>query len=112
MNQADAVVVVTTTSGREEASRLARMLVESRLAACVQVVSGVESYYWWNGAVTHEPECLLFCKTLRTSYPACEHFLKEHHSYEVPEIIALPVTAGLRAYLDWMSENVSEREAS
>jgi len=103
MSNADtACVVLTTTSSREEARRLAGSLVENRLAACVQLLP-IESVYSWQGAVQSDDEILLLIKTRRELYAALEAFIKQLHSYEVPEIIQLPVEVGSDAYLSWIA---------
>jgi len=94
-------VILTTCSNREEAERLARLLVESRLAACVQM-TGVTSFYEWDGALNRDDEQLLLIKAPSASYGKIEEFISRNHSYDVPEIIRVPVTAGSEAYLNWI----------
>ncbi len=101
MAQDGHVVIMTTTGSREEARRLARGLVEERLAACVQMTP-VDSVYEWKGEVQEDAEILLFIKTRRDRYADVEACLRRHHSYEVPEILAVPVEAGLADYLAWV----------
>lgn len=96
------LVVLTTCPDDAAAARIARELVESGLAACVSRVGPVHSTYRWQGAIRDEPEALLLIKTVTTRYPELEMRLKSLHPYEVPEIIALPVTAGSAAYLSWL----------
>ena len=103
---AHALVVLTTVGSRDEAERLAGSLVERRVAACVQVLAGVESVYWWEGRVARDTEWLLLCKTTHDRYPDLERAIRALHSYETPEIIALPVTAGSAPYLEWLTANV------
>lgn len=98
----DPLVVLTTCPDDAAAARIARELVESGLAACVSRVGPVHSTYRWQGAIRDEPEALLIIKTVSTRYPELEMRLKSLHPYEVPEIIALPVTAGSAAYLSWL----------
>jgi periplasmic divalent cation tolerance protein len=97
-----ALVVLTTTASREEAEKLASSLVSARVAACVQIVPGVESFYRWEGRVAREAEFLLLCKTTSARYPALESTLLAIHSYTTPEIIALPVERGSAHYLAWL----------
>jgi periplasmic divalent cation tolerance protein len=97
------LVVLTTCPDDAAAARLARELVESGLAACVNRVGTVHSTYRWQGAIHDEPEVLLVIKTLSVRYPELEMRLKSLHPYDVPEIIALPVTRGSSAYLAWLS---------
>jgi periplasmic divalent cation tolerance protein len=96
------LVVLTTCPDAAVAARIARELVESGLAACVNRVGAVHSTYRWRGAVQDEPEVLLVIKTLTTRYSELEMRLKSLHPYEVPEIIALPVTRGSAEYLAWL----------
>ena len=97
------VQVVTTVGGREEADRLAGVLVGERLAACVQVVGPIWSTYWWQGEVETAEEWLCVVKTTEARYAAVEARVKALHSYEVPEITATPVVAGSAEYLDWVA---------
>lgn len=98
-------LVMTTTDDPAEAADLAKRLVEERLAACVQVTD-VTSTYRWEGAVTSADERLLLIKTRADRVAAVQAFLAEHHSYDVPEIIEVPIASGLPAYLDWIDESV------
>ena len=100
------IVILTTCPDEAAASRIARNLVESGLAACVSRVGPIHSTYRWQGAIQDEPEVLLVIKTLTTRYSELEMRLKSLHPYEVPEIIALPVTGGSRDYLAWLGTAV------
>lgn len=95
-------VVLTTAANAEEAGRLARVLVEERLAACVTQVAGVESVYRWKGQVEAATETLLLIKTGAEQVAALEKRLGELRSYETPEFLVLDVEAGSHAYLDWL----------
>lgn len=95
-------LVMTTLSSEEKADALARQLVQARLAACVQV-QAVKSFYVWKEQPCTENEWLLFIKTRSLLYPALEAFIRAHHSYETPEIVQLPITAGSPDYLGWMA---------
>jgi periplasmic divalent cation tolerance protein len=97
-------IMLTTTGSQEEADRLAELLVSRRLAACVQITA-IQSWYAWQGKVQHEPEYLLLVKTRADLYPAVEAALLAEHSYELPEIVQLPITRGLERYLGWISKN-------
>ncbi|MCS7177988.1 MAG: divalent-cation tolerance protein CutA [Anaerolineae bacterium] len=94
-------IVLTTTGTEGEAQRLAEGLVAERLAACVQVLS-VTSTYIWQGQLHRDPEWLLLIKTPAARYSDVEAYIREHHSYEVPEIIQVPIQQGLAAYLAWV----------
>ena len=98
----DKIVVLNTCASAEEAERLARTLVDRRLAACVTVISPVRSFYRWKGAVTDTAEWLLVIKTSRPLFERLRTVLESSHSYEMPEIVALPVVEGSANYLSWM----------
>ena len=103
------VLVVLVTAPRDASDRIAERLVSSRLAACVNVVRGVRSTYWWQGKVESAEEDLLIIKTDESVYGELERAVKEMHPYEVPEIIALRVERGLEEYISWVSSSVSAR---
>ncbi len=108
-NAGEAVVVLMTAGSREEAARLAEMLVGARLAACVQIMPEMESVYRWKGRVQREPEVLLLAKTVRSSFAELEREVRALHSYETPEIVALPVTDVSTPYLEWLTGVVNSR---
>ena len=101
-----AMVVLITAPNREEAARLAEMLVGARLAACVQILPEMESVYWWDGAVRREPEILLIIKTTAGRFATLEREVRALHSYETPEIVALPVSDVSAPYLAWLTQTV------
>jgi periplasmic divalent cation tolerance protein len=103
-----AVVVLCTAPPGEQAAELARGLVEERLAACVNVIAGLRSFYRWQGAVQDEAEVQLVIKTRRSRFVELERWLVEHHPYDVPEILALPVERGGQSYLDWLFEQTAD----
>lgn len=105
----DFCVVFMTAGGEEEGAGIARALVEKKLAACVNIVAPIRSIYSWKGKVEDEREVLLVAKTRRELFDALRSAVTELHSYEVPEIIALPITAGLDRYLDWVLENTLDK---
>jgi len=96
--------VQTTTDSRAEAMELSRAAVEARLAACAQVAGPVASMYWWGDALERAEEWLVMFKLPADRYEELAAFLTERHSYDEPEIIALPIVAGSAPYLAWMSE--------
>ncbi|MBZ5724775.1 MAG: divalent-cation tolerance protein CutA [Acidobacteriia bacterium] len=102
----DKIVVITTCATEEEAETLARLLVGERLAACVSVVPRVRSYYRWKGAIESAGECLLLVKTSHDLFGALDAALAKAHSYDVPEVLALPVVEGSAQYLDWLQASV------
>lgn len=108
----DKIVVLVTCGSVKEARRIARAVVEQRLAACVNVVqSPVESMYRWKGRVETAKEFLLFIKASRRRFAALEAEIRRLHSYDVPEIIALPIERGSREYLAWISASVRAAKA-
>lgn len=98
-------IVVLVTVPPDAARNLARTLVEERLAACVNVLPGLQSVYRWEGEVAEESETLLLVKTTRDRYDAMETRLLELHPYDVPEIVALPIEKGLPAYMTWLADS-------
>jgi periplasmic divalent cation tolerance protein len=100
------IVVITTTDTLEEAQRLARTMVEQRLAACAQI-SAIESYYRWKGQVEHAPEYRILFKTTAEQYSALEQAIRQMHSYELPAIFALMVSEALPEYAAWVSESTA-----
>jgi len=96
---------MTTCANTGQADAIARTVVEGRLAACVNILPQVRSVYTWDGAVQQEEELLLLIKTHRRRYPALEQAILDCHPYQVPEVIALPVVAGAKGYLDWVTQN-------
>lgn len=96
------LLVLTTCASAAEAESLAKALVEQRLAACVNLVRDVMSTYRWQDAVQEERETLLVIKTIETRLAAVEQTIKERSSYELPEVVAVAVTAGSSEYLDWL----------
>jgi len=102
----DKIVVFSTCSGEEEAGKLARALVEERLAACVSVIPGVRSYYRWQGAIESSAECLLVIKSSRELFAPLCAAIDRLHSYEVPEVVALQIVDGAVSYLDWMDASI------
>lgn len=99
-------VVLTTAGSHEEAHRIARGLVERRLAACVNVLPQIESIYRWQGKVESATEWLLIIKTDVSAFPQLRSAIQELHSYDVPECIMLEITDGSGPYLKWIVENV------
>jgi periplasmic divalent cation tolerance protein len=105
-NTADALVVLTTMEKQEDGARLAALLVERELAACVQILPPMVSIYRWQGAIERANEVLILIKTTRAAYPRLETTIKENHPYQTPEILALPVEAGSDDYLNWLAASV------
>ena len=106
----DKIVIFSTCSSAEEAGRIARRLVEARLAACVTAVPGAQSTYHWKGAVEQSEEWLLVIKSNRDLFVQLKTQLQEMHSYEVPEVIAVPIVDGAESYLNWMDREMAVQE--
>jgi uncharacterized protein involved in tolerance to divalent cations len=102
------IIVLMTAANREEAGRIAEMLVASRLAACVQILPEIESVYRWKGETQRQQEVLLLAKTTRARFDDLAIRVNAMHSYETPEIIALPITDAAEAYLKWLVGSLSE----
>jgi periplasmic divalent cation tolerance protein len=96
-------VVLTTTDTAERAEALARKIVESKLAACVQIQQ-IRSVYTWKGETCAEPEFLMLIKGRQDLFSTLEQFIRANHTYETPEIVQVPITRGFAGYLDWISE--------
>lgn len=107
----DKIVVLSTCGSEEEAAKLARSLVEQRVAACVNVVPRVRSYYRWKGEIESADEYLLVIKSSRGCMAALLSVLENEHSYEVPEVIAVPVVDGAPNYLNWLQTNLADETA-
>ena len=101
------IQVMTTTDKREDAERIARALVEARLAGCVQIVGPMTSIYRWKGKIETAEEWLCLVKSREELYGAIEAAIRSLHPYETPEIIALPIAAGSRDYLDWLERRTT-----
>jgi periplasmic divalent cation tolerance protein len=99
--------VLTTVGSEEEAERLSVALIERRLAACVQVLGPITSHYRWQGKIDRAQEWMCVAKTESGRYPELEAAIRELHSYDEPEIVATPIVAGSKGYLDWIGESVN-----
>ena len=100
------IVLFITTANAEEAQRIAGVLVKERKAACVNIVPRVSSLFWWQDKVESAQESLLIVKTKASVLDEVVRLVREHHSYDVPEIIALPIIGGNRDYLEWIGKEV------
>jgi periplasmic divalent cation tolerance protein len=107
----DKRIVLTTAGSRSEAQKIARTLVERKLAACVNVVGPVESVYRWKGAVETAEEFLCIVKTTAAATDKAKAAIEELHSYELPECVVLPIEDGSSNYLAWIAENVERASA-
>ena len=104
----ETLLILTNCPDEETANAIALALVEAKLAACVNILPCVQSIYRWQGVVESATEIPLFIKSTVTNYPALEAAIRERHPYEVPEIIVLPIQAGLPAYLNWVAAETAK----
>ncbi len=108
MTSSEPIVVLMTAASREEADRIAELLVSAQLAACVQILPEIGSVYRWQGEVKREKEILLLAKTVASRFDELESRVRAMHSYETPEIIAVPVTDSSAPYLGWLLAELRE----
>lgn len=106
----DARLIYITTDGPEEAKRIGRALVEARLAACVNILDPMISMYWWNGEVTDGRETVLIAKTTQARIKALTAKVRELHSYSCPCVVALPLTGGNTAFIEWIATETESVE--
>ena len=102
------IVVLMTAASEPEATKIAEKLVTKKLAACVQILPEIKSIYVWKGHIQRDQELLLLAKTTRWNYAKLEAEVRAIHSYETPEIIALPIIIGSESYLNWLKESVPD----
>ena len=108
---AEVIVVLVTCPTQPVAHRLAALVVSQRLAACVNVLPRMRSLFWWQGKVERAQEVLLIIKSTRQQFERLRRAILAHHPYEVPEIIAMPLVAGHRPYLQWVRASTGRRRA-
>ena len=108
IKEVDKIVAIITTSSEEEAQGIAELLINQRKAACVNIVPRVNSLFWWEGKLDSAQESLLIVKTKASLFPEIVEIVKGVHSYEVPEIIALPIIDGSEGYLKWLDATVEQ----
>jgi len=102
----DNVVIMVTASSRRECRKIARHLVEEKLAACVNITQAIESVYRWEGKLADEKEFVMLIKSKRELFPEIKAAIAKLHSYHTPEIICLPIIDGSRNYLQWIADSV------
>ncbi len=100
------IMIMVTCASKEEARKISERLLAKRLIACANILSKIESRYWWKGKLNSAAELLVTMKTVRPNFKKIEIEVKRLHSYEVPQIIAVPIVLGSRDYLDWISQNI------
>ncbi len=110
MEEPTYIVIFITTADDEEAQLISRVLLEQRKAACVNIVPGVNSLFWWQGSIDSARESLLVVKTKASLLDEIVAIVREIHSYDVPEIIALPIVGGNQDYLEWIEKEVEGAE--
>jgi periplasmic divalent cation tolerance protein len=108
----DKVVILVTSASLREAKRIAKHLVEAKLAACVNISAPVRSIYRWEGKIADEGEYLLFIKSTRDLFPELKAAIASIHSYHTPEIICLPIIDGSRNYLQWIGDSTKKAEVA
>jgi len=100
-------LIMVTASSREEAEKIATTLLERKLIACANILGPVSSRFWWQGKIDSAEEYMIFMKTKRELFDQVADNVKQLHSYEVPEIIALPIVEGAKPYLEWINSNLT-----
>lgn len=103
------IVVFCTVPDKEKGAELGRQVVEERLAACVNLLDGLRSLYWWQGEVCDDPEALMVIKTRADGFEALRERLVDLHPYDTPEVVALPIVRGHPAYLAWIDDSLKSR---
>jgi periplasmic divalent cation tolerance protein len=103
----DKIVVITTCNSQEQGAQLARHLIEQRLAACVNILTGARSFYRWRGEIEQTEEVVLIIKSRQDIFEKLREAIAHLHSYEIPEVIALPVVDGSDAYLGWLDRELA-----
>ncbi len=102
------IIVMVTTSSKQEAEKIAQQLLEDKLIACANIVDPVSSLFHWAGKIDHAEECLMLMKSRADLFEALSAKVKALHSYEVPEVLALPVLKGSAAYLGWLGNSLKQ----
>ena len=102
------ILILTTASTKIEADQIANKLVQEKLAACVNIITNIQSIYRWEGKINTDSEFLLIIKTMKSAENKVIQCIKKHHSYDTPEIISFPITGGDKRYLNWIYDSVVE----
>ena len=104
------IIALNTCPNAETAEKIAYSLVESQLAACTNIIPTVQSIYRWQGKIEQEHEALLIIKTRKNKFTQLESLIREHHPYELPEIVAVPIEAGTKEYLNWIDQSLEIKQ--
>jgi periplasmic divalent cation tolerance protein len=107
MEESRYIVILITSDSVEEADHIARVLLKEKKVACVNIVRGIDSYFWWEEKIDTARENLLIAKTKSSLLPEVVEVVRKVHSYDVPEVIALPIIGGNQDYLDWIEQSVA-----
>ena len=102
----DAIIIFVTCANKEEAAKISQALVKDGLAACVNIIAGIESVFWWEEKVQSAEEVLLIAKSQKSKLKEIIILVKSMHSYQIPEIIAVPIIGGYQPYLDWINDSI------
>lgn len=102
------IVIFISAANKQEAEHIAKQLLKNKLAACVNIVPKIESFFWWEGKIDHDEESLLIIKSKKVKLNKIIKLVKSLHSYQVPEIIALPIIGGYKPYLRWLDDSLGK----
>ncbi|MEJ2242155.1 MAG: divalent-cation tolerance protein CutA [Candidatus Bathyarchaeota archaeon] len=97
-----------TTSTRDEAKNIIQILLEEKLIVCANIIENISSFFWWKGNIEEEKEVLVFMKSIRDNFEKISKRVKELHSYDIPEILSIPIVDGSSSYLDWMKSVLNQ----
>ena len=106
----ETLLILNTCPDRESAERMAELLVSEKLAACVNLIDNITSVYRWQDGIERDSETLLLIKSKQEHYPSIEATIQQHHPYEVPEVIALPLESGAPSYLEWVAQSTTKEK--
>ncbi|MCS7116946.1 MAG: divalent-cation tolerance protein CutA [Nitrososphaerales archaeon] len=110
VDMGDYIHIVTTTSSKDEAEKIVKILVERRLAGCAQIIGPIASMYWWRGKIERAEEWLCIIKSRNDLYSEVEAVIRANHSYEVPEVLAIPIVKGSDDYIRWLNSELKRRD--
>lgn len=110
VSKSETLLILNTCPDREHAERIAGMLVSEKLAACVNLIDNIASIYRWQGGIERDSETLLLIKSKQEHYLSIEAAIQQHHPYEIPEVIALPIENGSSSYLEWIAQSTINKK--